>query len=70
MPTANQISTVVEIAQSGGIDLTEAQKIELPQIIADGLVEPEAGPDRIEKYKVTARGQKLLDSRGVGANES
>jgi DNA-binding HxlR family transcriptional regulator len=41
-------------------------------LVAHGLIEKTvpAGPNQPAEYALTARGQKLLDDRGVEANES
>jgi hypothetical protein len=68
MPTDTQIAVIVEVAQSGGVGLNSQQHRELPELIAERMIEPATEPSG--KYKVTAHGQKMLDDRGVGANES
>lgn len=68
MPTHNQISVLVEVAQSGGIDLNAAQKQELPSLLSGGLIQ--RASEKPEKYRLTDTGQTTLDERGVGANES
>ena len=68
MPTDRQIAVMVEVAQSGGAGLNAQQQQEVPEMIAERLIEPAKEPSR--KYKVTEHGQKVLDDRGVGANES
>jgi hypothetical protein len=75
MVTDEQISIMCDIVKSGGGDLPPAKLAALPAIIpaiiAGGLVERTAGDNAsVEKYKLTCKGQKLLDDRGVGANES
>ena len=71
-PTDQGISVMVDIARMSGLDLNPAQRLELDGLIADGLVAKVSSPDATEgaKYKVTPKGQKVLDDRGVGANES
>jgi hypothetical protein len=65
MPNDNQIAAMVEIAQSAGSALSEQQKSEIDALIKAGLVERS-----LEKYGLTPAGQKVLDDRGVGANEA
>jgi predicted transcriptional regulator len=65
MPTDNQIAAMVEIAQSAGSALSKQQKSEIDTLIKAGLVERS-----LEKYQLTSAGQKVLDDRGVGANEA
>jgi DNA-binding HxlR family transcriptional regulator len=52
--------------------LNPSQRSELDGLIAHGLIEKiaAAGPNEPVKYAVTRKGQKVLDDRGVGANES
>jgi hypothetical protein len=71
-PGNQGISVLVDIARTGGIDLNDGQCRELDRLIADGLIaelaaEPSPGRTR---YQVTGKGQRLLDDRGIGANES
>lgn len=62
MPNDNQIAAMVEIAQSAGSALTKKRNRCPDQ---GGLVERS-----LEKYGLTPAGQKVLDDRGVGANEA
>lgn len=66
------ISVLVEIARTSGHDLSRDQLQELDRLIAEGLVEKisSAGPSEAARYAVTSKGQRMLDDRGVGANES
>jgi hypothetical protein len=71
-PGDTGISALVEIARSSGLDLNDPQRRALDRLISDGLVaelaaDPSSGR---AKYKVTSQGQRLLDDRGIGANES
>ena len=65
MPNDNQIAAMVEITQSAGSALSKQQKSEIDTLIKAGLVERS-----LEKYQLTSAGQKVLDDRGVGANEA
>jgi hypothetical protein len=65
MPNDDQIAALVEIARSAGSSMSEGQKNEIGHLVALGLVEPGS-----ENYRLTPAGQKVLDDRGVGANES
>ena len=71
-PSDEAISAMVDIAQTSGMQLSAGQRAELDGLIAHGLIEKVApsGPKQPVEYALTARGQKLLDDRGVGANES
>ena len=66
------ISVLVEIARTSGLALSRDQRRELDGLIAEGLVKQITadGPLEDARYAVTPEGQKLLDDRGVGANES
>jgi hypothetical protein len=71
-PGDSGISALVDIARTAGLDLNADQRLELERLISDGLVaelaaEPSSGRP---KFKVTGKGQRLLDDRGIGANES
>jgi hypothetical protein len=68
MPTDQQISLLVDIASSGGAALRPERLSELVDLIAADYVEGDPGPG--ERYRLTAKGQGVLDDRGVGANES
>jgi DNA-binding MarR family transcriptional regulator len=52
--------------------LNPGQRSALDGLIAQGLIEKiaPAGPREPVRYAVTAKGQKVLADRGVGANES
>lgn len=66
------ISVLVDIARTSGLDLNASQRLELSHLVSEDLVSvlaPE-GPSGRARYKVTAKGQRLLDERGIGANES
>jgi hypothetical protein len=66
------IAVLVEIARTSGGDLTASRQLQLDRLVSQGYVaiadDDNGSTDR--RYKVTARGQRLLDSRGVGANEA
>lgn len=64
------IAVLVEVARSAGRDLNAGQRRELDQLISDGLVAPSKTEAGASNYKVTPKGQSLLDQRGVGANEA
>jgi hypothetical protein len=66
------LSVLVDIARSAGTDLNPAQRLKLDALLAAGLIELVAPADLLEpaKYAVTRQGQRLLDERGIGANES
>ena len=71
-PSDEGISAMVDIARMSGLDLNREQRSELDRLVTSGLIEKtaaagESGPAR---YAVTSKGQKLLDDRGVGVNES
>ena len=71
-PGDEGISAMVDIARMSGLDLNPAQRAELDRLVAGGLIEKTAaaGERRPARYAVTSKGQKLLDDRGVGVNES
>ena len=56
------------IASLGGAGLEPERLTDLVDLIAAGYVEGEEGAHDL--YKLTAKGQGVLDERGVGANES
>jgi hypothetical protein len=66
------VSVLVEIARSAGTGLNPAQRLKLDALLAAGLAELVAPADALEptRYAVTRQGQRLLDERGIGANES
>lgn len=66
------ISAMVDIAGTSGQHLNPSQSAELDSLLAQGLIKKVVASDRQElaKYALTHKGQKLLDDRGVGANES
>jgi hypothetical protein len=68
MPTDQQIAILVDIASSGGAGLRDERRTDLMGLIASDYVEQKEGPG--ELYKLTSKGQSVLDDRGVGANES
>lgn len=70
-PDDEAISVLVDVARSAGRDLTSRQRSRLDELISQGYIEstdrdgePTAG------FAVTPKGQRLLDRRGVGANEA
>lgn len=66
------IAVMCDIARASGLDLDDNKQAVLDGLIADGLVEMTrpAGRDEGTKLAVTPKGQRLLDRRGVGVNES
>lgn len=67
----SDIALMCDIARTAGLDLPPDKHARLDRLIARGWVVPasrdESGPVR---YAVSAKGQRFLDARGVGANES
>ncbi len=66
------ISAMVDIAGASGHHLNPHQIAELDSLLAHGLIDKIVPVDRGDSnhYALTPKGQKLLDDRGVGANES
>lgn len=66
------ISVLVDIARTAGADLNPSQRLKLDELLATALVERIVPPahSEPERYAVTPAGQRLLDERGIGANES
>lgn len=66
------VSVLVDVARSAGTDLNPSQRLKLDELVAAGLVRAVAPPTSSEpnRYAVTHEGQRLLDQRGIGANES
>ncbi len=66
------IAVMCDIARASGLDLDPNKQAVLNQLIADGLVEKSDDAKATEglKFAVTPKGQRALDSRGVGVNES
>jgi hypothetical protein len=66
------ISAMVDIAGTSGQHLNPGQTAELDSLLAHGLIEKVTAPNGggLAKYALTRKGQKTLDDRGVGANES
>jgi len=66
------IAVMCDIARASGLDLDADKQKVLDGLIADGLVEVSKAAKASEgtKFAVTPKGQRLLDERGVGANES
>jgi hypothetical protein len=66
------ISTMVDIARLSGQNSNPVQHRELDRLLADGVIEKIAAASNRAPatYAVTAKRQKILDDRGVGANES
>jgi predicted transcriptional regulator len=66
------IAVMCDIARASGLDLDGEKQAVLEQLIADGLVAKSSEPNPAEatKFEVTPKGQRLLDERGVGVNES
>ena len=66
------ISALVDIAGTSGQHLNPGQTAELDGLLAQGLIKKVTASARSESahYALTPKGQKLLDDRGVGANES
>ncbi len=66
------ISAMVDIAGTSGQHLTPGQTAELDILLAQGLIEKIVPVDHREPVRcaLTRKGQKALDERGVGVNES
>jgi predicted transcriptional regulator len=66
------IAVMCDIARASGLDLDNDKQVVLNQLIADGLVSESSAAKATEatKFAVTPKGQRLLDERGVGVNES
>jgi predicted transcriptional regulator len=66
------IAVMCDIARMSGLDLDDDKQAVLDRLIANGLVEisKTAKPTEGTKFAITRKGQRMLDERGVGANES
>jgi DNA-binding MarR family transcriptional regulator len=66
-----EVAVMCDIARASGLDLDANKQKVVDRLIADGLVETSHGdaPAHV-KLVVTPEGQRLLDDRGVGVNES
>ena len=66
------IAVMCDIARMSGLDLDANKQAVLDTLIADGLVEVSkpAKPTEDTRFAITPKGQRVLDKRGVGANES
>jgi predicted transcriptional regulator len=66
------IAVMCDIARVSGLDLDADKRAVLDELVAKGLVEviDQAKAGAAQKYAVTPKGQRLLDKRGVGVNES
>lgn len=66
------IAVMCDIARASGLNLDDDKQAVLNQLIADGLVSESSAANATEatRFAVTPKGQRLLDDRGVGVNES
>ncbi|MGP9813764.1 hypothetical protein ACTZWT_19825 [Rhodopseudomonas sp. NSM] len=69
-PSDEAIAVLVDIARTAGRDLNAGQRLELDHLVSQGLVAVASTGQGSRSYEVTAKGQTLLDRRGVGANEA
>ncbi|MCG6204998.1 hypothetical protein LPW26_10145 [Rhodopseudomonas sp. HC1] len=69
-PSDEAIAVLVDIARTAGRDLNVGQRLELDHLVSQGLATAVKNDQGQRSYQVTAKGQSLLDERGVGANES
>ena len=71
-PSDEGISAMVDIARMSGLDLNHEQRSELDRLVTGGWIEKIAavGEGGRARYALTDKGQRVLDDRGVGANES
>ncbi|WP_322513856.1 hypothetical protein SR870_12320 [Rhodopseudomonas palustris] len=69
-PSDEAIAVLVDIARTAGRDLNAGQRLELDHLVSQGFVAVVPGGSTSRSYEVTPKGQSLLDSRGVGANEA
>ncbi len=65
MPTDQQILIMCDIAASRGAGLRADHRQDLVELVCAGYIERKAGMAGL--YKLTGKGQKTLDERGVGA---
>jgi hypothetical protein len=65
------IAVMCDIARLSGADLAPAHKAELDLLVSDGLVtEIKPAHGDAPAYRLTSKGQQVLDARGVGVNEA
>ncbi len=67
-----EIALMCDIVQSASLHLTPRKIAELSRLTEEGYIEITNAPGVSESshYRVTRKGQKVLDERGVGATES
>lgn len=68
MPTDQQISIMCDIAASSGAGFAKSRARDLIELVAAGYIERDRGLTNL--YKLTAKGRRVLDERGVGANDA
>jgi predicted transcriptional regulator len=64
------IAVMCDIARAAGFDLDANKQSVVDQLIAQGLVVRTGKSEPDPKYKITDKGQRELDARGVGVNEA
>ncbi|ABD06217.1 conserved hypothetical protein [Rhodopseudomonas palustris HaA2] len=69
-PSDEAVAVLADIARTAGRDLNAGQRLELDHLVSQGLVAVVSPGSTYRSYQVTAKGQRLLDRRGVGANEA
>ncbi len=65
-----EIAMLCDIAGRSVVKTNPRKKIELARLVADGMIEVVPQSAAETGYKITAKGQSILDEHGVGANEA
>jgi hypothetical protein len=68
MVSNQQISIMCDIAALGGAGLPADRHQHLVELVAAGYIERHEGTPGL--FRLTPKGQRVLDERGVGANEA
>ncbi len=70
-PNDEEISMMCDIAKSSGFKTNPRKEAELDQLVANGLIETNPVADAFDAtgYRLTEKGQKLLDDLGIGITE-
>ena len=64
------IAVMCDIARASGFDLDANKQAVVDHLITQGLIAETGKHEPDPRYEVTQKGQRELDERGVGVNES
>ena len=68
--TDQQIAILCDVGEYDPLDLHGDKKRDFEWLLAEGYIKPDDDPTNVVRYKLAGKGERVLEARGAGLNES